>query len=126
MPNKPLRLSICRVLILDLAFSLHIIISLLYNSTYISNTSSSTLGQSNCKIIAFTGHLIAPSVFLPLSRFQQNLAPYVPDYPQHIKYLNSDIYFKHYPFTITSQPNTFSQPNLRTLFLFGLIFRPLL
>ena len=82
MPSKPLRLSNCTALILDLSF--HIIVSLPYINTGTSNDSYKTLAHSSCKL------LIAPATLLLLPNFLLHSASSVPHssktYP---KYLNS-------------------------------------
>ena len=88
--SKPLRLSICMALILELSFSFHIIVLLSYIRTGMSNDS--------CKILA-------PSTFLLHS------VSSIPDSSKiYSKYLNSDTCSNHIQSTQTSHSNPSSPP----------------
>ena len=58
IPSKPVRLSICTALILDLSFSFYIIVSLPYIRTGLSNISCKTLAHSSYKPLTLTRDLI--------------------------------------------------------------------
>ena len=86
-------------------------------------------GSSNdsCKLLALTRDLIAPSTLLPLATFLLHSASSVSDSSKtHPKYLNSKTCSKHIPSTQTSLYNPSSPPNIITLLLPVLTFRPLL
>ena len=68
IPSKPLRLSLCTALILDLS-SFHIIVSLPYIGTGTRNFSCKTLVHSSYKPLALDRGLIEPATLLPLTTF---------------------------------------------------------
>ena len=100
IPSKSLRFSICTVLIQDLSFFFHNIVSLPYIKTGTSNVSCKTLVHSSCKSLALTRDQMAPAYLLPLVTFLPNSAASVPySFKTHPKYLNSEMCSKRIPST---------------------------
>ena len=69
IPSNPLRMSICKALILNLSLSFHNIVSLPYIRRGTSNVSCKTLAHSSCKSLALTRDLMAPQTLLPFTTF---------------------------------------------------------
>ena len=67
IPSKPMRSSICIVLILILSFSFHIIASLPYIRTGISYVYWKTLAHSSYRPLALTRDIIATAILLLLA-----------------------------------------------------------
>ena len=89
IPCKPLKSSICIAQILDLSFSLHIIISLSYVKTGTNNDSCKTLAHSSCKLLALNRALIVPATLLSLATFLLHSASLPHMYPIHPKHIPS-------------------------------------
>ena len=120
IPSKPLRFSI-----LDLSFSLYIIVALPHVRTGTSNDSCKTLVQSSCKLVALTRDLITTATLLPFATFLLHSTSSVPDSSKtHHNYLNSETCSKCIPFMQTSHSNPSSLLNTITLLLPALTFRP--
>ena len=77
--NPFVTLHICTALIIELSFSFHIIVSIVYIRTGTSNISCKTLAHSSCRLLTLTRDLITPATFLPLVTFLWYCCSSVPD-----------------------------------------------